>query len=110
MIVFRQLFPQSLLDYPAARKGHSRFWLGNYNVSQHGKTGGDAAGGRVGQNRDVKLSRFPVAFQSPGNLGHLHQAKHSFLHSRTAGSADNDHGQVFSGGVFDEAGQLFSDN
>jgi len=45
-----------------------------------------------------------MAFEGSGNLRHLHQAEHSFLHASTARRANDQQGQALVGGFFNQAG------
>ncbi len=47
---FRQLFADGLFDDARPGETDLRARLGDMDVAQHGKGGGDAAGGRVGQH------------------------------------------------------------
>src|SRR5712692_9933504 len=44
-----------------------------------------------------------MARERPSRFGHLHQAQHSFIHTRPAGSGDDDDGRVFSSSIFNRA-------
>src|SRR5699024_3508010 len=47
---FGQFFADGLLDDPGPRKADQRARLGQHDVAQAGKAGGDAAGGGVGED------------------------------------------------------------
>ena len=50
----RQLLPGGLLDNPGACESDQRARLCQNNIALHGKAGGDAAGGRISQYRDIE--------------------------------------------------------
>ena len=57
-----QLLANGLPDDPGAGKADEGLGLRQDHVSQHGKAGRHAPGGRICQNRNVEKSRVAVAF------------------------------------------------
>ena len=55
---FRQFFAHGLGDDPRAGKADLRARLGDLDIAQHGKAGGDAAEGGIGQHHDIGQPRF----------------------------------------------------
>jgi hypothetical protein len=51
-----------------------------------------------------------MPLESTGNLGHLHQRKHSFLHASPAGGADNQHWIAPRRGLLNQAGEFFAND
>src|SRR3954447_19333634 len=49
-----QFLADRLLDHTGPGKTDQSLWLSKNNVSKHGKTGRDAAGGWIGENRDKR--------------------------------------------------------
>ena len=103
-----QFFAQGLLDHPTAGKADQGLGLGQDQVAEHGEAGRDAARGGVGEQGDVKQFGLAVALQGAGDLGHLHQAEHAFLHARPARGADNQHRQALGRGGLDQAGEFLA--
>ena len=49
-----------------------------------------------------------MPLQGPGDLGHLHQAEHAFLHAGAAAGTNHKHRQTLLGGGFDQPGELLA--
>ena len=63
--------------------------------------------GGVGEHRDAGKPRRAVQGESPAGLCHLHEAEHTFIHPRAAGSADDDNGPFLLRRKLDGASDLF---
>ena len=62
-------------DGARAGKANEGFWLGDNEIAQHGKAGGDAARGGIRQQADEKLFGVVEAGEGSAGFGHLHQGK-----------------------------------
>ena len=78
---FRQFFPQGLLDHPPPRKADQSLGLSQDQIPQHGEAGRHPTGGGMGKKGQIEQASAAMPFQGPGDLGHLHQAEHAFLHA-----------------------------
>jgi len=81
---FRQLLADGLLDHPGAGETDQRVRFGDVEVAQHGKAGGHATGGGIGEHGDERHPGVIKASQGSRNFGQLHQAHDAFHHARTA--------------------------
>ena len=106
--VVGQPLADGALNDPAACKADEHFGLGDDDVSQRGKGGGDTAGGGVGENGDVQQSGIAVTGHSSGGLGHLHQGDDALLHPGAAGCRKEHHRQPLFGSPFKGAGDLLT--
>ncbi len=86
----RQLFPHGLFDHPRSGEADQRFRLGDIDVAQHREAGGNAAGGRVGQHRQVGDAVLGQPGQRRAGFGHLHQRHQGLLHPRPAAGGEAD--------------------
>ncbi len=87
---FGKALADRLLDDARAGEADQRAGLGDVEVAEHGEAGGDAAGGRVGEHRDVGHAGVAQAGERRRDLGHLHQRQDALLHARAAGGRDDD--------------------
>ena len=65
--------------------------LGDVQVAEHREARGDAAGRRIGQDRDVGERGAIEAGERGADLRHLHQRQRALHHPRAAGAGDDDH-------------------
>ena len=70
-----------MLDDARAGKADKGLWLGDIDIPEHGKTGGNAAHGRVRQHRDIRDTGLRELCQGRAGFGHLHQGEQGFLHT-----------------------------
>ena len=106
----RQFLADGLLDHARAGKANQRAGFGNVEVAQHGKAGGDAAGGGVGQHADVRHLGVIQAPEGGADLGHGHQADGAFHHACAARGADDNERDAFVESLFHGAGNRFADD
>ncbi len=83
--------------------------LGQDDVPQAGKAGGDAAGGGVGEHGDVEAALLGEPLQGGGGLGHLHQGEDALLHPGPAAGGEKDEGELVLVGVLHQPGDLLPD-
>ena len=102
----RQRLADGLLDHPRSGEADQRAGLGDVDVAEHREAGGHAAGGRVGQHRDVGQPRVAHPRQAGRDLGHLHQRQDALLHPGAAGAGDDDQRQPAIEAALDGAGDL----
>src|SRR5690625_1248290 len=82
----RKRLTDRFLDHPSPGKADYRPRLGNLNVAQHREGGGDAAGGRIGQEHDVGQAGCPDHLKPDYRPRHLHERENTLLHACSAGS------------------------
>ena len=70
------------------------------NIAQHGKRSGNAAGGRIGQNRNIRNTFFLHLINRRRGTGHLHQGQNALLHAGAAGGSDNNQRVIIAGRNF----------
>jgi hypothetical protein len=98
---FGQLHAHGGLDHARAGEADQGLGLGNDDIADEGKAGGDATEGGIGQHRDVGQALLGQARERGIGLGHLHQAQQAFLHARTARGGEADEGDfLFNGGLY----------
>src|ERR1700688_1887491 len=68
----RQILVGRFSNNARASESDHAFWFGQYQVAERSKAGHDPRGSRMGENGDIRQSRFGVTTQSPTGLGHLH--------------------------------------
>ena len=90
----RQALADGALDHPRPGEADQRPRLGDGDVAQHGVRGGDAAGGRIGQDDDIGQAVLPRHLHRDGGARHLHQRQDAFLHAGAAGGGDHDQGGI----------------
>src|ERR1019366_6203459 len=78
---FGQLLANGLLDDARAGKADEGAGFGDVQIAQHGETGGDAAGGGVGEHAHKGQAGLVEAHEGGGDFGHLHEADGAFLHA-----------------------------
>ncbi len=83
----------------------SRF--GNVQIAEHREARRNAAGSGIGENADVRKLRFVQTHQGRRELRQLHQADSALLHSRTAGSRNDDQRHFFVQAALNGPGDLF---
>ena len=59
--VFRQFLADGLLDDAAAGEANSGLGFGENDIAEHGKAGGDASGGGVGENGDIEQAAIAMS-------------------------------------------------
>src|SRR5262245_4592254 len=97
-------------DDPRAGESDQRARLGENNVAEHREARGDAAGGGIGEDRDVRQAAGAEPLERSRGLGHLHQREDALLHPRAARRRDDDHRQVLVDRQLNRARELFSDH
>ena len=88
-----QLLADGLLDHARAGEADQRLRLGDVQVAEHREARGDAAGRRIGEDRDVGQPRAIEPRQRRRDLRHLHQRQRAFHHARAARARHDDHRQ-----------------
>lgn len=94
------------LDHPLAGKADQGPGFGDVDVADHGEGGGDAAGGRVGEDHDIGQAGFLHPVDGDRGAGHLHQRQRAFLHAGTARGGEDDQRTLLlhgDGGGLDQA-------
>src|SRR5215510_13162854 len=94
-------------DDPWAGETDQRARLGENDVAQHREARGDAAGGGIREDRDVRQAGGPEPLEGGRGLGHLHQREDAFLHPRAARRRDDDDRQMLVDRQLDRPGELF---
>src|SRR5262245_64366175 len=97
-------------DDTRAGEPDQRARLGENNVAEHREARGDAAGGGIGEDRDVRQAAGAEPLERSRGLGHLHQREDALLHPRAARRRDDDHRQVLVDRQLNRARELFSDH
>ena len=69
----RQILVGGFLDHAPAGEADHAARFGKIDIPDGGERGGDAAGGRVGEHRDVGKARFGEPREGAAGFGHLHQ-------------------------------------
>src|SRR5262245_21626918 len=99
--------PDRLGDDPRPGEPDQRARLGEDDVAQHREARGDAAGGGIGEDRDVRQAGGPEPLEGGRGLGHLHQREDAFLHPRAARRRDDDDRQMLVDRQLDRPRELF---
>ena len=86
----RQLLSDGLLNHARAGKSDERARLGNVQIAKHGEAGRDAAGGRVGEDAEIRNGFIVHLGQTGRDFCQLHQAGDTFHHARSARGRDDD--------------------
>src|SRR5262245_66125204 len=107
---FGERLADRLGDDPRPGEANQRARFGHDDVAQHREARGDAAGGGVGEDRDVRQLRRGQPLERGRRLGHLHQREDAFLHPGAAGGRDDEDRQVLVDGELDRARQLLADD
>ena len=107
---FGQRLADGLLDDARAGESDEGFRLGDVDVAEHREARRDAAGRRIGQDRDVGELRAIQTGQAGADLGHLHQRQRAFHHARAAGARHDDERHAPGDGTLDRPGDLLSDD
>ena len=84
-----QLLTDRLLDHTRASKADQSAGFCKDHVAQHRVARRDAAGGRVGQNRNVGEPRLFQQSQAGRRFGHLHQGEGAFHHAGATRGGNN---------------------
>src|SRR5258708_23532858 len=79
-----------LLDDARTGESNERAGLADIEVAEHGKTGGDAAGGGIGEHGNVRQLFVVEPRERGGNFGELHEADGAFHHARATGAGNGD--------------------
>src|SRR2546425_1152484 len=91
-------------------KADQRARLGEDDVAEHREARRDAAGGGIGEDRNVRQPAGAEPLERGRGLGHLHQGEDALLHPRAARRRDDDHGQVLVDRELDRARELLTDH
>src|SRR5713226_9517544 len=86
---FGELLPDGLFNDAGAGEADERAGFTDVEVAEHGKAGGDAAGGGIGEHGDVGELLFVKTGKGGGDFGKLHQADGALHHARAAGAGDS---------------------
>src|SRR5437899_3951977 len=97
-------------DDPRPGKADQRARLGEDDVAEHREARRDAAGGGVGEDRNVRQPAGAEPLERGRGLGHLHQGEDALLHPRAARRRDDDYGQVLVDRELDRARELLTDH
>src|SRR4029450_11196010 len=84
------------------------FRLSDNNVAQRSEAGHDSSGGRICKNRKVWEPFLGVSRERAACFCHLHQAQHSFVHGRAAGSSNDDDRAALSRAIFNRSGNFLA--
>ena len=103
---FGQLLADGIADNALPGEADERFGFGQDDIAVHGERRGDAAGGGIGDDRDVRQMRRRVALNGARGLRHLHERDQTLLHARAARSGEDDHRQMLGGGTLEQARDL----
>jgi len=103
---FGQLLADGIADNALPGEADERFGFGQDDVAVHGERRGDAAGGGIGDDRDVRQMRRSMALDGARGLRHLHERDQTLLHARAARSGEDDHRQMLGGGTLEQARDL----
>ena len=95
-----------LLHHSGTGKANHAFRLGDDDVTQGGKAGGNSTGGGVSEDRDVRTPGLGVSGQRSAGLGHLHETENALVHSSPARCGKDNDGLPLGGGQFNGAGDF----
>src|SRR6266700_5124988 len=98
---FREFLMDGLLDNARTGKTDKRAGFADIEIAEHGKAGGDTAGGGIGEDRDVGELFVVEPGKGGGDFGKLHEADGAFHHARAAGAGDRDEGLARFNGQLD---------
>ncbi len=104
----RQLLADGVADDALAGEADERVRLGYDDVAVHGERRGDAAGRRVGDDRDIRQMRGAVALKGARGFRHLHEGYQALLHARAARRREDDDRKVLFGGALEQARHLLA--
>ena len=107
---FGELLADGLLDDAGAGEGDERAGFGDVEVAEHGEAGGDAAGGGVGEQADVRDGCLVKLGEAGGDFGELHETDDALHHACAAGCGDDDEWFAAGQGSVDCAGDVFTDD
>src|SRR5229473_1461051 len=107
---FGELLPDGLFNDAGAGEADERAGFTDVEVAEHGKAGGDAAGGGIGEHGDVGELLFVETGKGGGDFGKLHQADGALQHARAAGAGDSDERLAGLDGQLDAARDLLADD
>jgi len=107
---FWELLADGLLDDAGTCESDESAGLCDVEVPEHGKAGGDTAGGGVGEQADVGDGCFIQLRESGGYLGQLHEAYYTFHHACSAGSGDDYERMAGGERAIDSAGDGLADD
>src|SRR6266404_9103172 len=105
---FGEFLANGLLDDAGASEADEGSGFGDVEIAEHGEAGGDAAGGGIGEQRDVGELFFVELGERGGHFGKLHQTDGAFHHAGAAGTGNGDEGLARLDGQFDAASDFFS--
>ena len=105
-----ELLANGLLDNAGSCEANECARFGDVEVTEHGEAGGDAAGGGVGQDGDVRDASVVETGQSGGYLGQLHERGDAFHHAGSAGCGDDDERMAGGQRAVYSAGDGFADD
>src|SRR6266576_3269669 len=107
---FGEFLADGLLDHARTGKPDERAGFPDVEVAEHGEAGGDAAGGGIGEHRDIG-QLFVV---EPGEGGRyfreLHEADGAFHHARAARAGHGDERLAGLDRQFDSASDFLADH
>ena len=104
----REGLANGLGDDPGPGKADERPRLGQDDIAEHREARGDAARGRVSQERDVGQPLLAQSVQRRGGLRHLHEGEDAFLHPRAARRRHDEERDAFLNGQLDGPRQLLT--
>ena len=105
-----ELLADGLLDDAGAGEAYESAGFGDVEVPEHGKAGGDAAGGGVGHDGDVGDFGVVESGEAGGDLGELHEGGDAFHHACATGCGDDDERVVGGEGAVHGPGDGFADD
>src|SRR5690349_14979772 len=82
---WREILVGCFLDHTRSGESYHAFGFCQNEIPQRSEACHNSGGGRMGDNRDVRLSSFGMTGERSACLSHLHQAKHPLIHPSTSG-------------------------
>src|SRR6266446_4624501 len=107
---FGELLANGLLDDAGAGEADECAGLRDVEIAKHGEAGSDAAGGGIGEQRNVREFFLVELGERGGHLGKLHEADGAFHHACAAGTGNGDERLARLDGEFNAAGDFFSND
>ena len=99
-----------LLDHARTSEANKGVRFGDVQVAKHREAGGDASGGRVGKDGDIRDTGVVHAGETGGSLGELHKGDDALLHAGSTGGGDDDERMTGGEGAVDRSGDGFADD
>src|SRR6266496_4201574 len=107
---FGQILMRRFFAHAGAGESDHAFGLSDNNIAQRRETGHDSSGSWICKNRNVWEPFLGVSRQRAACFCHLHQAQHSFVHARAAGSRNDDDRAALGCAIFNRSSNLLAND